>query len=283
MLGSPIAHSLSPVLHRAAYAALGLTDWAYDRAEVDAPGFADHLAQLADPAWRGLSLTAPLKEVALQAAAEVSTVARATGAVNTLVRRADGGWDGHNTDVDGVAHALREAGVAGVEHAVVVGSGATARSAVAALAQMGASDVHLMVRHRPRPETMAQARAAGVGAEVLPMGSWPHRLDVVISTVPREATDSLLPTLPVAGPPGSGVVTFLDAVYGQGPGALGASAPALGYAVVPGTEMLLHQGAEQVRLMTGLEPPVPAMRAALEHALQDRAASPAGTSERDEP
>ena len=95
--GRPIAHSLSPVLHRAAYDALGLLDWTYDRREVDEEGFAAALAALDDD-WRGLSLTMPLKEAALAAAAATSSTARAAGAANTLVRERSG-WTAHNTDV----------------------------------------------------------------------------------------------------------------------------------------------------------------------------------------
>ena len=101
--GSPIRHSLSPVLHRAAHAALGLGDWSYDRREVDEAGFADAFAGL-DETWVGLSLTMPLKEVGLRAAGTVSDIAAATGAANTLVRDVDAaaGWTAHNTDVHGI-------------------------------------------------------------------------------------------------------------------------------------------------------------------------------------
>ena len=105
VLGSPIAHSLSPVLHRAAYRALGLREWRYAAHEVDEEGFLPFVAGL-DETWRGLSLTMPLKEVAFEVAADISPTALATGAVNTLVRRETGEWDAHNTDVHGVVAAL---------------------------------------------------------------------------------------------------------------------------------------------------------------------------------
>lgn len=263
--GSPIAHSLSPVLHRAAYAELGLSDWTYDAREVDEAGFAAALAGL-DAAWRGLSLTMPLKEVALRAAAEASATALETGAANTLVRK-EGGWVGHNTDVHGVVAALREAGCVSPTRAMVIGSGATARSAVAALARLGVERVVLMVRGRPRPATVAQAQAAGLVVDVTPMGEW-HEVDVLVSTVPPAAVTGL-EQLPSAGSPHH-PRTVLDVVYGQGRTALEAAAVAAGWRVQPGTAMLLHQATEQVRLMTGLAPPVAAMRTALGRALAVR-------------
>ncbi|HEY5249275.1 MAG TPA: shikimate dehydrogenase, partial [Dermatophilaceae bacterium] len=120
VLGSPISHSLSPVLHVAAYRALGLSHWSYEAHEVKAPALRRFVRGLG-PQWAGLSLTMPLKEVAFEVADEVSDLAREVGAINTLVRRADGGWSGHNTDVYGVSQALREAGCAQVTSAVVLG------------------------------------------------------------------------------------------------------------------------------------------------------------------
>ncbi|MDQ2755929.1 MAG: hypothetical protein M3Y71_05120, partial [Actinomycetota bacterium] len=147
VLGSPVSHSLSPVLHRAAHAALGLRGWTYVATRVEASELAQHVGRLGDD-WVGLSLTMPLKEAALAVAGGVSALALATGAVNTLVRRppaeaADGDeqrspWWGDNTDVHGLVAALAEAGVDRADHVVVVGSGATARSAVAAASALGA-------------------------------------------------------------------------------------------------------------------------------------------------
>jgi shikimate dehydrogenase len=253
--GSPIEHSLSPVLHRAAYAALGLTDWSYDRREVDVAGFPAAFAVLG-PEWRGLSLTMPLKEVAATVARTVSDTARETGAVNTLVRDADG-WTAHNTDVHGIIEALAEVGCTSPGTAVVVGSGATARSAVRALEELGARSVTLMVRAQVRPETVEQARRAGLAVEVVALGAW-HVADVVVSTVPPGTVP--LDRLPEAPTRHAAV---LDVVYGEGRTALQDAAAGRGWAVAEGTAMLLHQAARQVRLMTGLEAPVEAMRAAL--------------------
>ena len=255
VLGHPVSHSLSPVLHRAAYRALGLVDWSYEATDVDAPDLVRHVAGL-DATWLGLSLTMPLKELAFDVASVVSPLARATGAINTLVRRA-GGWHGDNTDVHGLVAALQEAGVVQVLSVLVVGSGATARSAVAAATRLGATRVTFMVRGTARSETVAQARAAGLEVTQTPLGCWPEVVDVVIGTVPPDATSTWADTLPAGGR------ALLDVVYGAGPTPLMVAGTQAGYAVVPGTEMLLHQGAEQVRLMTGQEPPVDAMRAAM--------------------
>ena len=259
--GKPIDHSLSPLLHGTAYQALGLTDWSYDRAEVDEDSFLPHVARL-DESWRGLSLTMPLKEVAFQACAEVSDLARVVGAINTLVRSAaDGSWAGDNTDVHGIVAALSEAGVGRGGRAVVVGGGATARSALAALAEMGVSEAVLLVRREIRHKTEAVAQQLGISVQAAPLTALADAVDVVIGTVPPAAYPADFQLAPGEG----GVV--LDCVYGGGPSPLLAAAVLAGYAAVPGTEMLLHQAAAQVRLMTGHEPPVAEMRAALQAAL----------------
>ncbi len=259
--GSPIEHSLSPVLHRAAYLALGLRDWSYDRARVEADELSDHVAGL-DASWRGLSLTMPLKEVAFEVVHAAAPLATRVGSINTLIRD-EVGWSGHNTDVHGIVEALRAVGVTTIGSAVVVGAGATARSAVAAVSELGVARVTFMVRESVRAKTLELAAALGVSAASVPMGDWPHGCDVVIGTVPGAAYGSLVGRLP-AGGPGRAV---LDCVYGAGPSPLLVAATQLGYAAVPGTEMLLHQAREQVRLMTGHEAPIEPMRAALAAAL----------------
>lgn len=265
--GSPIAHSLSPVLHRAAYAALGLRDWTYERREVDERTFAREFGGL-DETWRGLSLTMPLKEVALAAADRVAPTAADTGAANTLVRGPDG-WTASNTDVHGIAVALRDAGCHDTTHALVVGSGATARSAVAALASSGTRRITFMVRDRARRETVEQARRAGIAVDEVPMGHWPLA-DVVISTVPPASVTGLEDYPP--SDPGGGRRTVLDVVYGDGLTPLQRAAAAAGWTVQIGTAMLLHQATEQVRLMTGWPAPLEAMKSALEAALAERSA-----------
>jgi shikimate dehydrogenase len=269
--GSPVAHSLSPVLHRAAYAALGLTGWEYDRRDVDEVAFPAALAGL-DGSWRGLSLTMPLKEAALRAARTVTPLAAATGAANTLVRDSDDpgdpAWTAHNTDVHGIRTALALGGCPHPSSMLVVGSGATARSALAVL-PAGESRVVFMVRDRVRDETLAQARAAGIAVEVVGLGQWQAAVDVdaVVSTVPPESV-AAPDTLPAADDARRPVV--LDVVYGSGRTPLQRAAAERGWVVAAGTDMLLHQATEQVRLMTGLPAPLAAMSDALQAALEQR-------------
>jgi shikimate dehydrogenase len=264
VLGSPIAHSLSPALHRAAYRALGLIDWAYGAHEVREPDLAGFVIRLG-PEWAGLSLTMPLKEAAFEVADEVSDQAREVGAINTLVRRPDGGWRGENTDVYGVSQALRAAGRAHVASSMVLGSGATARSVVAALATLGCAKVTFAVRSVARPQTLDQARRAGLEVEVVQLGQLSSRIrqaSVVISTLPADA----LPDTAWADllPPGSLVSDqlLMDVVYAGWPSPLALTFSDAGASVLSGIEMLVHQAAEQVHLMTGQLAPVEQMRAA---------------------
>lgn len=262
VLGSPIAHSLSPLLHRAAYQALGLEQWRYAAYEVDEEAFLRFVAGL-DETWRGLSLTMPLKEVAFEVAADVSPAALATGAINTLVRRDTGEWDAHNTDVQGLVAAL-----AGAEHgrtATVLGSGATARSAIAALVRLGVRHVRLAVRAGARPATLRMAQDLGVDIEQVSLGQWAEHGGLVVSTLPAGASAAAAAALRGrAREPGGG--TLLDVVYADWPTPLARSAEAAGLRVVSGLDMLVHQAAEQVRLMTGLDAPLPEMLAAAEDA-----------------
>lgn len=273
VLGSPVSHSLSPALHRAAYLELGLSAWRYDACEVHEPALEGFVAGLGAE-WAGLSLTRPLKEAAFAVADDVSDLARETGAVNTLVRRQDGGWTAYNTDVHGVSAALREAGCVNATSALVLGSGATARSVVAALAELGAQKVTFVVRSAARPETLEQARRAGLEVDVLDLADLALVADrvgqtpLVISTLPPGSLSaSNLPTdTPAARllPAGSRLEDHLvlDVVYAGWPTPLARAFEQAGASVVSGFEMLVHQAAEQVHLMTGLVPPLEAMRAA---------------------
>lgn len=260
VLGSPVAHSRSPLLHRAAYAALGL-DWTYDALEVRPDELAAFLDGLG-PEWAGLSLTMPLKQVVLPLLDEQAPLVQRTGSANTVVLR-DGRRVGHNTDVHGIVAALREAGVERVDRAAVIGTGATAASALAALHDLGAHQVRVLGRDRTKVEALgAVAAALGVqlrAAELHPLeleDRWPQ---VVVSTVPAGALDDFA----AASSPGGEVPVLLDVVYDPWPSPLAAAYAGAGGTVVPGTAMLLHQAAEQVRLMTGLQAPLEQMRAAL--------------------
>jgi shikimate 5-dehydrogenase len=257
-----VAHSLSPTLHTAGYRALGLTAWTYAAHELDEEQLPEWVQGL-DGSWRGLSLTMPLKEVAFTVATTVTETARVTGAVNTLVRRRDGGWDAHNTDVRGI-----EAALAGVDHdgtATVLGGGATARSTILALGGLGVERVLLAVRADARPETLRLAVHAGVAVEVVPLASWgtAHRGGLVVSTLPPVAAAAAAAAMGRRRRSG----TLMDVVYADWPTPLATAAAAVGLEVVSGLDMLVHQAAEQFRLFTGEPAPVQAMYAAGRQAL----------------
>jgi shikimate dehydrogenase len=204
----------------------------------------------------------PRKEVALAHAGSATERARDTAAANTLEHTSTG-WFADNTDVPGIVRALREVGAELAGTMTIIGSGATARSALAACAELGVHTVTFMVRRDVRPETLAQAAAAGVATSTVRWGEWPAT-DVVVSTVPSGSVSGL-DRLPQSGGPAPRFL--LDVVYGSGETALQRVARRSGWVIAEGTSMLLHQACEQVRLMTGQAAPVEAMRAALESAL----------------
>jgi shikimate dehydrogenase len=259
VLGSPIMHSLSPVLHEAAYRALDLHGWHYDKIECDEPGLS-RLVDSMGPEWAGLSLTMPLKQVALTVADEVSPLAEAVGAANTLVFPTAGGRRADNTDVGGMVSALREAGLTRVEQAVILGAGGTAQSALAAVRELGHRSPIVLVRNLARTGELRETAerlgmrptiSGGLFTEPLPAA------DLVISTLPGEAADPLSAT---RWEPGTMV---LDVVYTPWPTSFAGSALAAGCPVVSGLTVLLYQAVAQVRLMTGHPGPVEAMRTAL--------------------
>ncbi|MGB3594068.1 MAG: shikimate dehydrogenase [Ornithinimicrobium sp.] len=266
VIGSPIGHSLSPVLHRAAYQALGLADWSYRRTEVESGNLRAHLAGL-DGSWVGVSVTMPGKEEALRESSEASGRALRTGAANTLVRRNDGWW-ADNTDIDGITRAFRERGCGRPRSGWLIGSGATARSALVAFFDLGVTHVVIQSRSEPRSETMQLARELGlmVTTRTYDQG-WPDLagVDVAMSTAPGRA--ELPPPPSVSTGVAEGTVA-MDVVYQRRDARWAAQLSAAGAEVIDGSAMLLHQAVEQVRLMTGLEPPVEAMRTALHEALK---------------
>lgn len=270
VLGSPVRHSLSPVLHRAAYDELGLTDWIYDAYDVDAAGLAGFLDGL-DGSWAGLSLTMPLKAAVLTLLDRSSGLVRAVGGANTVLLGPDG-RQGENTDVPGMVAALRERGVDGVGWACVLGGGATAAAALAALQQLGESTPTVLVRDR--------GRAAGLEQAAQRLGVQPHveewsptslgavaGADLVVSTTPAGSTDALAETLPsrLAG-------MLFDVVYDPWPTALATAWRQRGGDVLGGLDLLVHQAVLQVALMTGRQVDVaalaPVLRAAGERALR---------------
>lgn len=257
VLGSPIGHSLSPLLHRAGYDAAGLTGWEYTAHEVDEGGLPPFVGGL-DASWAGLSLTMPLKVAAFDVAETVTETARAARAVNTLVRTGTG-WAGDNTDVHGVTTALREGGASAVTSATIIGSGATARSALLGLVGLGATRITVAARTPERAEALRDV--AEVDLVVVPLADWPSTGDLAfVSTLPAgEANASA--ALPAEGADLAGAV-LLDVVYAGWPTPVARAAAARGGSVVSGLEMLVHQAARQFELFTGTPAPVEAMQAA---------------------
>lgn len=256
VLGKPIAHSLSPAIHNAGYAAAGLAGWTYTAIECAEAELPDLVARLG-PEWSGLSLTMPLKEAALAVAAEVSPAAAAVGAANTLVRRPDGSWYADNTDVPGMVESLRAAGVIHPRSVAVLGAGGTARAALAAAQGLGADTITVYAR---RAEAIEELRTTGVAVEAAPWAAATAcgEADVVISTVPKGAADWLA-TAAVWRP---STVVF-DVVYDPWPTTLAGAAQAAGCPIVSGLDLLLAQAVGQFEQFTGVRAPVPAMRAAL--------------------
>ncbi|MFI8827259.1 shikimate dehydrogenase [Streptomyces sp. NPDC053431] len=267
VLGSPIAHSLSPVLHRAAYRELGLDDWSYGRFEVDEaalPGFVEEL----DASWAGLSLTMPLKRAIIPLLDEITDTAASVEAVNTVVLTEDGRRVGDNTDIPGMIAALRERGVEKVDSAAVLGAGATASSALAALARICSGPVTAYVRSEARADEM-RGWGERLGVDVR-TAAWDDAAEafaapLVIATTPAGTTDALAAAVPDA--PG----TLFDVLYDPWPTRLAAAWSARSGKLVGGLDLLVHQAVLQVEQMTGRVPgPLAAMRAAGEQALAER-------------
>ncbi len=307
VIGRPVSHSLSPVLHRTAYAGLGLSGWSYERRETEPealPALLDQLAAPvgAGPVWAGLSVTMPHKQAILTHLDVVDPLAEAVGAVNTVVAQRSGAGEallaGFNTDVAGIVGALREAAghvTAGPAKcsgyplsAVILGSGATACSALAALGELGTRRITVAARRHAGPgRALGAAHRMGLDIETL---TWKPAepasnaevaqhlaaADIVVSTLPAGAAD------PLAGPlseawertgrlqPGA---VMLDVVYAPWPTALAEAWERAGGAIAPGWLMLLHQAVPQVQLMTGQQPDIELMRTALLTALATPSAS----------
>jgi shikimate dehydrogenase len=257
VLGSPIAHSLSPVLHQAAYRALGL-DWEYGAHQVSEDGLAEFLGGL-DDTWRGLSLTMPLKRAAVPLMSELSGRAAQAQAVNTVVLEG-GARVGHNTDIPGAAAALREKYDGPLGSAVVLGGGATAASLLLALADLGCRRATLLVRDARRTaETIAAVNRHDTPPEleVLDLGDDPAEADVLVSTVPATVqTPALLGLV-------DRVAAVFEVTYESWPTPFAQRATEGPQVLVSGLDLLVHQAALQVELMTGRLPTLDTLRGAL--------------------
>lgn len=269
VLGDPISHSLSPVLHRAAYAELGL-DWSYDAVQVAEDGLAEFLEHLGEDV-RGLSLTMPLKRAAMSLARDVSDRALLVGATNTLVID-DGVIYADNTDLPGTMAALREAYAGPVTDVCLLGAGATAASTGLALVELGAERVTVLGRSEARAEETRRAIARHHSHPEVVVG----RLDadevsgdVVVSSIPAEAqSDEIVARC-------AGVPVVFEAIYDPWPTPLAASVdPASGRVLVGGLDLLVHQAVLQVLIFTGQHCSLEVVRSAGEAALAGRTAGP---------
>lgn len=251
VLGSPIAHSRSPQLHLAAYRALGLHDWTYERIECTAEQLPSLVGGFG-PEWVGVSVTMPGKFAALRFADERTPRAELVGSANTLVRTPTG-WRADNTDVDGVKGALGQ--VSG--RAAVLGSGGTAPAVVVGLAELGVQDISIVARNRDKADPLV-ALAARIGAQArwIELGTPLIDFDVVVSTIPAEVAASHVNAL-------TATRVLLDAIYDPWPTPLASAVEAAGGRVISGLQMLLNQAFAQVEQFTGQPAPKDAMRAAL--------------------
>lgn len=263
VLGDPIDHSLSPVLHRAGYEACGL-DWTYEPVRVDSEGLAAFLDGL-DDTWRGLSLTMPLKRAVLPLATRVSDVALLAGAANTLVL-ADGERHVDNTDLPGAIAAIGERYDGPLEAAAVLGGGATAGSVGLALVELGVREVVVLARSPERARPTVEAIAAHPAApfvEARPLDDVP-RADALVSTIPADAQTPEILARWAATP------LVFEALYEPWPTPLARAARLAGSSIVGGLDLLVHQAALQFTAFTGLAAPLATMRAAGERALAER-------------
>jgi shikimate dehydrogenase len=252
VLGSPIAHSRSPQLHLAAYRALGLVDWTYERIECTAEGLPSLVGGFG-PEWVGLSVTMPGKFAALRFADERTTRAELLGSANTLVRTTSG-WRADNTDIDGVTGALGRR-ISGP--AAILGSGGTAPAALAGLAELGVQDISIVARSRDKAAALMElGTRLGVETHWVELGTPLGHIGVVVNTIPADVAVRYADTVTTAP-------VLLDAIYDPWPTPLARAFAAAGGQVISGLQMLLNQAFAQVEQFTGRPAPKEAMIAAL--------------------
>lgn len=258
VLGLPVSHSKSPLLHLAAYRALGLIDWTYDRIECAADELPSFVSGLG-PEWVGLSVTMPGKFAALHCADERTERAELVGSANTLVRTRSG-WRADNTDIDGVAGALGH--VRHLRRAIVLGSGGTAPAAVVGLAELGVLETTIVARNREKAERLvAVSRAVGMASEFREftdpgLSEVVAGADVLVSTIPADVAVNYAATF-------AAIPVLLDAIYDPWPTPLAEAVVVTGGQVIGGIDMLLHQAFSQVEQFTGRPAPREQMMAAL--------------------
>ncbi|MFM6971071.1 MAG: shikimate dehydrogenase family protein [Rhodoluna sp.] len=266
IVGSPVAHSKSPAIHTAAYRVLDL-DWSYSRNEVTKGSLASFLSKLEDD-WRGLSVTAPLKNEANKLATKLDEYSKITGSTNTLIRNSVDGWDGYNTDIFGIVQAIQSKSSSAILSTLIVGSGATAHSAIVAVSTLAPlSDLRIYARNsRTRRAAIKFAKSLGLNAkralffETSAAGS-----DLVISSVPAHAMDEIADKLKkrhLWHPSG----ILLDVSYSPWPSKLAELWQSSTKPVISGLDMLIWQAIAQLRLFlnSNVQEPLPNEIAVLE-------------------
>lgn len=241
VLGSPISHSLSPILHRTAYEKLGVHGQ-YQAIDVTKEKLKEFIAGL-DEAWTGLSLTMPLKEEILSIADEVDELALRINSANTLIRSSVG-WKALSTDVNGFTQALIAHGVTDFKTVIILGSGATAR---AAAASCDAPHREIIIIHRsPHREAAMRKAVTHANLEFVDWDSDLTEVDLLINATPAGVADAYSEKLdgPIQG-------VFFEALYKPWPTKMLAKWRALGGFGIDGLDLLIHQGIDQVEIMTG--------------------------------
>jgi shikimate dehydrogenase len=265
VIGWPVAHSRSPAMFQAAFAACGMDDWTYQRLPLSPDVFEDTVRALGGSGFVGANVTIPHKQAALALAERASEAARAIGAANTLTFVADGQIEAENTDAPGLLAALgRLTGIPAHPKALVLGAGGSARAVVWALLNAGAAEVAVWNRTPERAIALAEelgARAVGSPVEA----------DLLVNCtsvgLQRSATDTgALNQLALTADQVGGYAYVVDLVYRDEPTPLLAAARSHGVATVGGLEVLVAQGALSFEHWTGRAAPLEAMRAAATHA-----------------
>ena len=273
VLGHPVAHSRSPAMHNAAFAALGL-DWRYEAIDVEPERFAELVRGMPARGFAGANVTIPHKLAALEVADSASPVARTVGAANTLVFRG-GAIHAENTDVEGTLAALRERAPeapAGMR-ALVLGAGGAARAVVFALIEGGAARVDVWNRHPERAEALVSDLSTAAGRTRLAATRAPSlaEADLLVNAtsvgMSRPGPDSHHPEeedsfkeLPLSADELDDRLIVVDLVYRQDRTPLVRTARARGLRCADGLDVLVHQGAASFRLWTGRDAPLGAMR-----------------------
>ena len=270
IIGSPVAHSLSPAIQGAALRAAGI-DATYERWETPLDALPARVAALRESGCLGANVTIPHKQAVLPLLDEVSPLAAGIGAVNTIVN--DGRrLSGHNTDGGGFVAALEEAGLSPAgKRFLLVGAGGAARGIAFALRDAGAEAIAIANRTAAR----AEALAAAAGATAVPLDASPANYDCVVNCTSAgmhgSGAEDILPCDPAATDPSALIV---DIVYAPEETPLLRAARDAGRSVLGGLPMLIHQGALAFELWTGRPAPLDAMREAARAALASPGEAP---------